>query len=114
MLATESSRTDSGEVAADVVGVLWQELRSHLDDKRNVIYEEIKHYPPPIPACDQQFNYLLEQRIQIHQELRRVKTILKQSLAPDDTVKKMEEFMQSSAFVDAEVKHHIRSRLQRL
>ncbi|MEZ4715595.1 MAG: hypothetical protein R2851_05830 [Caldilineaceae bacterium] len=36
------------------------------------IRREISAYPPPIPACDAQFNYLLEQRNQVAQELSAV------------------------------------------
>ncbi len=36
-------------------------------------YEEISSYPTPIPACDEQFNYLLEKRDQLLRELAQLK-----------------------------------------
>ena len=35
-----------------------QEIAARLD----TIYEQIKNYPTPIAGCDEQFNYLLEER----------------------------------------------------
>ena len=35
-----------------------QEITARLD----TIYEQIKTYPTPIAGCDEQFNYLLEER----------------------------------------------------
>lgn len=42
-----------------------------LEAERDRILEEIRAYPPPIPACDEHFNHLLERRDQIEQELAR-------------------------------------------
>lgn len=42
-----------------------------LENERQRVNEEIKNYPTPIPACDAQFNYLLEERARIAQELDR-------------------------------------------
>ena len=35
-----------------------QEIAARLD----AIYEQIKNYPTPIAGCDEQFNFLLEER----------------------------------------------------
>jgi len=35
-----------------------QEIAARLD----TIYEQIKNYPTPIAGCDEQFNFLLEER----------------------------------------------------
>ena len=47
----------------------WSEIRSLLEQQRFRIQEEIANYPPPITACDAQFNHLLEQRSRIAREL---------------------------------------------
>ena len=47
----------------------WSETRSLLEQQRVWIQEEIANYPPPITACDAQFNHLLEQRSRIAREL---------------------------------------------
>ncbi len=44
---------DGGEIRVEK-----QEITAHLD----AIYEQIKTYPTPIAGCDEQFNYLLEER----------------------------------------------------
>lgn len=38
------------------------ELKARLDARRAEVAAEIRSYPPPIPACDQQYNHLLKQR----------------------------------------------------
>ena len=35
-----------------------QEIAARLE----IIYEQIKSYPTPIAGCDEQFNFLLEER----------------------------------------------------
>jgi hypothetical protein len=43
--------------------------RSRLLLERARIVAEIRAYPPPIPACDAQFNWLLERRAEIERAL---------------------------------------------
>ena len=50
------------EVESDVLQDVREAIRQALEHKKRLLLEEIKNYPPPIPACDQHFNYLLEQR----------------------------------------------------
>ena len=33
-----------------------------IDARLDTIYEQIKNYPTPIAGCDEQFNFLLEER----------------------------------------------------
>lgn len=54
---------------------LWREKYRILEDKKALILEEIMNYPTPIPACDTQFNFLLEERTRISQELRRMREL---------------------------------------
>ena len=51
------------------------ELRNQLETARRSILEEIRNYPRPIAGCDQQFNYLLEERDRILGELSRFASI---------------------------------------
>ncbi len=67
-----------------------------IPEEVNRITDEILHYPPPIPACDVQFNHLLAQRSQIHQELNRLKEIVAQS---EDQSDELQEFVDTSEFV---------------
>jgi len=50
----------------------WAELKDRLEAHRAAMNEQIAAYPPPIPACDAQFNHLLEQRSGINRELKRL------------------------------------------
>jgi hypothetical protein len=50
----------------------WAQAREVLEARRAKLNEEIAAYPPPIPACDAQFNHLLEQRSGIGRELKRL------------------------------------------
>ena len=44
---------------------IWQLIHTQLAKKKRQIAQEILHYPPPIPACDAQFNFLLEERARV-------------------------------------------------
>ena len=46
-----------------------QVARGSLERERERLREEIETYPPPIPACDAQFNHLLEERVRVAREL---------------------------------------------
>ncbi len=85
----------------DVVRTAWATIKGHLAHRRDQIHEEIRNYPPPIPACDQQYNHLLEQRTQISRELTRLDRAMNESLADKDPTGRIERFMQSSNYVDA-------------
>ncbi len=40
----------------------WDALRSRLAQLRETVAAEIGAYPAPIPACDAQYNHLLDRR----------------------------------------------------
>jgi hypothetical protein len=50
----------------------WIALRNALESLRHSVGEEIRAYPAPIPACDAQFNRLLELRRLLPDEIERV------------------------------------------
>lgn len=81
----------------------WQEIRDHLQAQKDQIVDEIQNYPPPIPACDAQFNYLIEQRGKISVELNRVDAAFRQ--AP--SLQTLQEIIQTSAFLDETVLNQI-------
>ncbi len=80
----------------------WQAIEDHLESVKREILKQIEHYPPPIPACDAQFNYLLEKRDGISQELRILDAVRANSSSPDDRIRATNRFIQSSRFIDAE------------
>ncbi len=65
------------------------QLKRLLEQKKVQVQMEIANYPPPIPACDQQFNYLLEQRAAISQALSQLPQLLQQSM----TIETIQDFI---------------------
>lgn len=82
------------DVAA-LVEPLWQEVASYLEREKQRIFDEILHYPPPIPACDVQFNHLLAQRAEMMRELQRLRAIAAGELLS------LREFIETCPFLDA-------------
>ena len=42
--------------------LLWTQLRRRLTRLQEAVAAEIRAYPAPVPACDAQYNHLLERR----------------------------------------------------
>jgi hypothetical protein len=77
----------------------WEKIRSRLESAKAKIHAEIRDYPRPIPACDQQFNYLLEERARMARELDRMEAAFQESLARSDCLEVIAEFIQSSRYL---------------
>jgi hypothetical protein len=90
----------------------WQRIRDHLANEEQRIREEIKNYPRPIPACDLQFNQLLEQRARISREWDRLHEASSESLACPDPMGCLQEFLRSSATLDEGAKRELTSFLK--
>jgi len=80
---------------------VWTAIRGHLEDLKRPIDEAIRAYPPPIPACDAQYNYLLEQRDRIGGELRRLDAVRRSATGSRDPRAAAEGFIGSSPCIDA-------------
>jgi hypothetical protein len=91
---------------------IWNEVREHLQNKRDGIRKEIGAYPTPIAGCDQQFNYLLEQRTRISRELARFDEAENACPSTDDSARALDAFLNSSSQVDAPITEDIRLRLK--
>ncbi len=50
----------------------WDALRARLEHMQEAVAAEIRAYPPPIPACDAQYNHLLERREALSTALARL------------------------------------------
>ena len=83
-----------------LVEPVWQKIESHLKKERQRVFDEILHYPPPIPACDVQFNFLLEERTKISQELRRMREIAEEGGRDLNQVKSLHKFVETSRYFD--------------
>ena len=84
------------------------EIKTCLEAKKKQVVEEIVAYPPPIPACDAQFNFLLEERARLSQALSRLEALTGESLPPADRLYLLDEFIQSSPDLDPLEKQKIR------
>jgi len=82
---------------------LWNTIRTQLENQKARIYEEIGHYPPPIAACDQQFNHLLEEQTRILGELARLNEAENNNLTADDPIQVLTDFIKSSPYIDSEI-----------
>lgn len=89
-----------------------EEIKLHLEHRKEEIYNEIKSYPPPIPACDAQFNYLLELRDVAAQELSQVNALLHESGTDLDPRQTIESFIHSSLLLSKRVKLGIQESLE--
>lgn len=96
----------------DVIQSAWNQIRAQLEMEKARIYEAIGTYPPPIAACDQQFNFLLEERTRVSQELDRLNEAAAASFTIEDSIKRMDEFIRSSWYVDPEAEQRLRSILE--
>jgi hypothetical protein len=96
----------------DVIQFAWNKIRTQLENEKVRIYQAIGNYPPPIAACDQQFNYLLEEQTRISRELGRLNEAINASLTIGDPIQLIDEFIQSSSYVDVEAEQTIRSYLK--
>jgi len=71
---------ETGQIESTTIESTWKQLRDHLENEKRRIMEEIANYPPPIPACDVQFNFLLEERARIARELNRLEALSRDSI----------------------------------
>jgi hypothetical protein len=110
MQTLETGKPTIGQL--DVIQSTWNTIRAQLEAEKARVYEALVNYPSPIAACDQQFNYLLEERTRISWELDRLNEAIGAGLTAEDSLKRIDEFIQSSGYVDAETGQTIRSSLQ--
>ena len=75
-------------------------LKSQLEKLKTRINKEIGNYPPPIPACDAQFNYLLEERSKISKALKQVDTLLTKCETDIIEIDTIEELVKMSNQID--------------
>jgi hypothetical protein len=80
---------------------IWLKVRTALEKQKKAIEEQIVSYPPPIPACDAQFNYLLEERARLSQELTRLAQLSARKVPGKEGVALLEAFASSSPYLDA-------------
>lgn len=87
----------------------WTMVQQHLEKEMRRVNDEIRNYPAPIPACDAQFNYLLEEREALSSELIRVRESMKESSDSEDARSVIDAFLSVSTYVGDSVKREIRA-----
>ncbi|MEX0678269.1 MAG: hypothetical protein WD063_14405 [Pirellulales bacterium] len=99
----------SEQVKPALIESVWREIKIELEGAKSRIYEEIRSYPPPITACDEQFDRLLEEREKISRELERMRDVSDASLAERNPLRLIDEFLRSSIYIGAEAEQRIRA-----
>lgn len=84
----------------------WDRIRAHLEDRMRRVRDEIRSYPAPIPACDAQYNFLLEQREALTDELHRLRELMG---GGDGTGVSVEAFLDQCASLDDEARRTLRA-----
>lgn len=87
---------------------LWRQIQRHLEDEKERLFQEIRSYPPPIPACDAQFNGLLEERANILRILGEVKGVRKQSQSGSEQIELLDRLVSSSQYLSSELAEQVR------
>lgn len=108
----ESQTTLNETTQLDQVTAWWQGVRDLLEHKKAQVNEAIVNYPPPIPACDQHFNYLLEERAKLPQELQRLADFAKQGTGQKEHRTLLEEFIMTSSHLNDEERQRVRAEIK--
>ena len=73
------------------------------------VQNEIRSHPAPIPACDAQFNYLLEEREALTSELYRLRELMTGEDSTQDPSSSVDEFLNLTTHLDDAAKREIRA-----
>ena len=87
---------------ADRVSRQGEGLRRQLLRAREQVLEEIRATPPAIPACDAQFNHLLQRRDALGRDLGRLDDILAARISADEKARRLAAFRRDSAILQGE------------
>lgn len=79
-----------------------RDARAYLARARQLLDEEIRTYPTPIPRCDAQFNHLYEQRTRATYLLERMNAALGEAADRDAIAKALAEFVDDPGPHDAD------------
>ncbi len=87
----------------------WAIIHRHLQEEIHRVHDEIRNYPAPIPACDAQFNYLLEAREVLSSELARVREFMNKDTDTEDMRSSIDAFLSFSNYLGDSAKREIRA-----
>jgi len=109
-MPSPNSQARTGDQAA-VIETIWTQIAQFLESRKHQIDEEIKHYPPPITACDRQFDYLLEQRRTVSLEIEQLQALRDDNPAQPEAGTIIDRFLDASMALDGDAKRRLRSEL---
>lgn len=87
----------------------WVAIRNHLEERMRRVQDEIRSYPAPIPACDAQFNHLLEERDALSSELARVRVSMNEESRFEIVRRSIDAFLSDSTCLGDAEKTEIRA-----
>lgn len=88
---------------------VWKTIYQHLESEMQRVRGEIQAYPAPIPACDAQFNHLLDEREALSAELARVRELMARGGDSQNSSSVVDSFLNASEHLDEAVKKEIRT-----
>ena len=88
-------------------------FKNQLEKVKVRVNKEIGNYPSPIPACDVQFNYLLEERSKISVALKRVDTLLTKCQTEIVEIESIEQLIKTSNQIDGSMAARLRAAFNR-
>ncbi len=94
--------TDRGKATSPI-----QMIEGYLQAEKSQINDEIRSYPSPIPACDAQFNYLLEKRNLVAEELARLHAIGEEARSNARQTDALGDFVAASSILGPSAKEQI-------
>ncbi len=78
---------------SESVSLRGEQLRQELLQARARVLEEIRAFPPVIPGCDEQFNFLLEQRDALGRDLGRLEDILAAETGEREKAQRLADYL---------------------
>jgi len=88
-------------------------FKNQLEEAKIRANKEIGNYPSPIPACDVQFNYLLEERSKISEALKRVDTLLTKCQTEIVEIESIEQLIKTLNQIDDSMAARLRAAFNR-
>jgi len=88
---------------------VWTRIHQQLEGEMRRVREEIRTYPAPIPACDAQYNFLLEEREALTSELYRLRELMTGGDSSQDPSSSVDEFLNVTTHLDDAAKREIRA-----
>lgn len=76
-----------------------ESLRRELLRAREQVLAEIRATPPAIPACDAQFNHLLQRRDALGRDLGRLEDILAARVSAEEKARRLAAFRRDSTLL---------------